>query len=88
MRWTVVWIPSTENDLANLWISAPDKAALAAAANIIDQELAKRPLDVGEARGGNSRILIEPPLAVEYDVLKEDCQVRVWHVWRWNPPPS
>jgi hypothetical protein len=53
MKWTVRWIPSTENDLATLWMSAPDKATLTAAANKIDVDLAKNPLAVGEARGGN-----------------------------------
>ncbi len=74
MKWTVLWISSTENDLADLWMSAPDKAAVTAAANLIDQELAKNPLAVGEGRSGNSRILVEPPLAVEYDVIVDDCK--------------
>jgi hypothetical protein len=85
MKWTVLWLPASENDLASLWMSAPDKSSLAAA-NIIDQELAKNPMGVGESRSGNSRIFIEPPLAVEYDVILDDCKVVVWHVWRWNPP--
>jgi hypothetical protein len=86
MKWTVIWRPSTENDLASLWLSAPDQDSLTADANAIDQELARNPLAAGEARSGTSRILIEPPLAVEYDVIVDDHKVVVCHVWRWNPP--
>jgi hypothetical protein len=66
--------------------SGRDKSQLTASADGIDRELAKNPLDVGEAREGTSRILILAPLAVEYDVIMDDHKVIVWHVWRWTAP--
>jgi hypothetical protein len=75
---------AVENDLAALWVDAADRQEIADIANLIDQMLQRDPLNVGEARGGNSRILIFQPLAVMYDVIVDDCRVIVWQVWRWS----
>jgi hypothetical protein len=86
MIWKVERQPSTEEDLAGLWVSAPNQAEVTAAANAIDAILARDPLTAGESRSGTTRILVEAPLAVEYDVIPDDHRVVVWHVWRWTPP--
>jgi hypothetical protein len=36
MKWTVLWKPSAENALANIWAAASDKAAITKAANHLD----------------------------------------------------
>ena len=82
MRYEVVWRPVAEGWLADLWTAGPDRAAVAAAANEIDLLLAQRPRDVGEARAGSTRILIEEPLAVLYEVVEDDRRVYVLDVWR------
>jgi hypothetical protein len=86
MKYTVVWQAATEQDLILLWMSAPDQAAVTAACNAIDAALQSDPLGVGESRSGIKRILIEPPLAVLYDVIEDDGKVVVWQVWRWDLP--
>jgi hypothetical protein len=78
------WIP-VEQDLAELWVNASDRQAVTDAANLIDRLLTKDPLNVGESRDGNTRILIVPPLAVYYDVILDDHRVLIWQVWRWGP---
>jgi hypothetical protein len=87
MSFTVVWRPLVEQDLATLWMNAPDRNAVAAAADAIDATLRRDPLGQGESRGGSTRILIAPPLAVYYDVSEADRRVSVWAVWRWGQQP-
>jgi hypothetical protein len=82
MTFTVVYRPSCENDLAGCWIAAPDRAAVAAAADTIDPILHDDPYRFSESRGGQSRVMIVPPLGVAFDVSDEDCLVSVWAAWR------
>jgi hypothetical protein len=83
MRYTVVWQPAAEQRLADIWMAAPDRAEVTRAANRIDARLAQDPQLVGEARDGTTRILVESPLAVYFDVNEPDRLVSVWAVWRY-----
>jgi hypothetical protein len=82
MNYTVVWSTVAQNDLAQLWVTAPDRAAVTAAANRIDQLLRRDPHAQGESRFESSRILVEPPLAVYFRIDDPDCLVEVTDVWR------
>lgn len=82
MKYTVTWTPSAEQDLAALWNAAPDRQAVADAADEIDTSLARDPFGQSESRGGQTRFLFAPPLAVLYDVDQAARSVRVWAVWR------
>jgi plasmid stabilization system protein ParE len=82
MKYTVVWRPNAEQDLATIWNAAADRNAVAAASNRIDYLLARNPHGVGESRSGNKRLLIVGPLAVVYRVQDQDCLVTVAAVWR------
>ncbi len=76
MRFTVIYVPSAENELASIWTRAPDKQAVADASDEIDDLLKFRPLDVGEALEEGRRLHV-PPLEVVYTVSPDDCMVRV-----------
>ena len=82
MKWTVLWKPDAESDLAALWVDADDKADLTATSNRIDVLLRKDPLKTGESRADDDRIHFEPPLAVLFTVDAQDCKVFVERVWR------
>jgi len=88
MKWTVVFKSPSDNLLAELWTIGPDRADITKAANRIDWLLRHYPLDVGESRDEDVRILVEPPLAVLYTVSEADFLVSVFDVWRWSNPPS
>ena len=88
MKYTVVWGPDAEKRLANLWLSATDQQAVADAADAIDAALSRNPLSAGESRVGATRILIESPLGVYFDVSATDKTVVVWMVWRIRWPTS
>jgi len=82
MSYKVTWRPSAEQQLAGLWVDASDKNDVTAAADRIDDLLARGPLNVGASRFGASRTLTVPPLAVYYDVGQANREVFVWAVWR------
>jgi hypothetical protein len=78
----VVWRPVAEGWLADLWTAGPDRTAVTSAADGIDTLLAINPWDIGESRAGTTRILIEEPLAVLYEIVEDDRRVYVMDVWR------
>jgi hypothetical protein len=83
MNWTVGWVPSAEQDLAELWNNAPDRAAVTVAANAIDALLAHDPTSAGEGPEGGRRMLFVEPLAVGFRVDEANHTVTVYAVWRW-----
>jgi hypothetical protein len=80
MNFTVTYKPSAEQDLADLWLNALDRQAVTDAANHIDSRLKRDPANQGESRGGQSRIVIEPPLAAIFEVNEADRIVEVLKV--------
>jgi hypothetical protein len=85
MNFTVVYKPSAEGELIDVWIAAPDQGAVSLAANQIDGVLGHDPLSQGESRDEGRRILFIDPLAVIYKVSEDDRLVTVLNVWRASP---
>jgi hypothetical protein len=77
MSFTVVWNPSAESQLAEIWMAAADRGRVAGAANTIDRELRRSPQTVGESRAANRRLVVFAPLAVAFKVREEDRMVTV-----------
>ena len=80
MKWTVIYRPDAADDLVDIWVDAPDRQAIADAANHIDTLLGIDPLSAGESREVNSRVVCDGPLTVFFDVNVDDRMVIVWHV--------
>ena len=85
MKYTVEWLPTAEQTLADIWNNATDQSAVTAAADAIDAALARNPLSVGEAREGATRILFVEPLAVLFRVDVANRHVTVFDIWRYPP---
>ena len=83
MKYTVEWLPSAEQELADLWNHAADRNEVTAAANSVDAALSRDPLSLGESRGGKTRIVFDAPLAILFDVDVAARKVTVWDLWRW-----
>jgi hypothetical protein len=81
MKYTVTWIPSASDELAELWIQASDRKAVEQAANRIDRLLRFDADQQGEEYQGD-RILYEPPLMILFAVYPDDCLVEVLQVER------
>jgi hypothetical protein len=81
MRYTVVTEKPAENQLARIWIQAPDRQAVADASNRIERELANDP-DTKGVPLGIFRTCTDDPLAVLYHVDPGDRMVRIIQVRR------
>ncbi len=81
MTFTVLWTPSAEQHLADVWLNAVDRDAITAASVWVDHLLARDP----EARGhwlfDTVRALAVPPLGVEFEVDVQNLTVWVLSAW-------
>jgi len=84
MKYTVLWLPQAEAELAALWMDANQRLAVTEAANEIDRLLHRDPQELGESRSANLRILLVPPLGVNFSVDMQDRIVRIAAVWRFQ----
>jgi hypothetical protein len=82
MTYTVVWIRSALDELADLWTKAGDRQEITDASGRIDLVLRTNPYLHSESRGKSFRILFVPPLAVLFEVSDADRMVTVRAVWR------
>lgn len=74
-------MPTAKSAVADLWLSAANRAEIQKAAYEIDRILRDDPVNAGESRVVNIRIIIQPPLAAYYDLDVADNRVTVWRVW-------
>ena len=82
MIFTVAWGPDSVDELADLWLAAPNRERVTAAASEIDRLLRRNPQDVGESRDANIRVLFVDPLGADFEVVEADGMVYVLSVWR------
>jgi hypothetical protein len=82
MKYSVEWTASARSSLAELWLSASNRNEIQKAADEIDRILAHDPLNAGESRVSNIRVIFQPPLAAYFDVHSKGMRVKVWRVWR------
>lgn len=80
MRFTVIWLPTAQNQLALLWLNAADQNAVTAAQHQIDQLLRVDPDQQGIPFFGN-RLLLVAPLHAAFAINWMDMQVEVYDVW-------
>jgi len=81
MKYTVVWKPTAERELAQIWTEAADRNSVTAAAAEIDRLLQWNPHEQGESRSGKMRIMFVTPLGVFFHVDESDRIVSVVRMW-------
>jgi hypothetical protein len=84
MKYTVIWVPDAEQELAAIWIAAADRDAVTAAAHQVDQDLRRDPDTQGESRPEGRRIVLEHPLGVLFTIQPQDRIVYVLTVWHFD----
>ena len=77
MKFTVVWKPAAERQLADIWLESSDRHAVTAATEAIESALATRPDELGESRPLACRIAFVAPLALTFRVMVADRLVEV-----------
>jgi plasmid stabilization system protein ParE len=80
MRYTVVWLPSAEEELANTWNSAVDRQAVSQAADEIEV-LLRTSSQAGGGNGEGTHAFTLFPLAVIFEVSPDDRKVTVLEVF-------
>lgn len=81
MRYTVACTKAADGELAAIWIAAEDREAVSIAAHEIERALHEAPLDHGESREDNQRIMFVAPLGVRYLMQAEDLRVVIIQFW-------
>src|SRR5579864_4930197 len=87
-RFTVTWLESAQNRLAEIWNESGEKQAVADAANHIDRELATDPHTKGSPVSEGLRALHVPPLHVLFEVREPDRIVEVALLRTEQSPPT
>lgn len=73
----VEWTTTAEDQLADIWLHAPDPAKVTSAQAAIDQLLGQNPLGHGEAVQEGLRKLTIAPLTVYYEIHAAPASVEV-----------
>jgi hypothetical protein len=81
VKFTVIWTPNAERDLAELWLDSAERNPITSASSQIDKLLARDPASRGKLRFDTVRELVVPPLGVDFDVQEDDRIVYVLSVW-------
>ena len=81
-RYTVVWLASAQDELADEWIRATNRNAVTVAVHAIDKELADDAPSKGVELGEGLRAFFSPPIRILYAVREEDRVVEVLRVRR------
>lgn len=85
MKYTVIWLPSAEEELAEAWLRASDRERLTEAAERLDRRLQRfGGSDIGESRPSGRRIIFEPPLGAMFRVNRSERVITVSHIWRFR----
>lgn len=79
-RYTVVWHPDAQDELAELWMHGHDRNAVAAAADRIDVELSEDAATKGVHVAEGLRALYIAPLRILFAVVEDDRVVEVLRV--------
>lgn len=79
-RYTVVWVRSARDELAELWLNAPNRNAVTTAARDVDQQLAQDASIQGVELSEGLRSLFVAPLNAIFSVREDDRIVEVLRV--------
>jgi hypothetical protein len=83
--YTVEWLPGAEQELADIWLAAPDRSAVTRAEATITRLLARDPLHSGVEVAEGLRKLIVDPLMLFYSVQQANRKVEVSKVALYPP---
>lgn len=80
MKFTVVATELADDQLARIWLQAPDRQQVADACNRIESLLKNDPHLAGRLHPGGWRVIAEPPVIVSFRVSEDDRLVKILSV--------
>lgn len=80
MSYRVIWENAALAQLDAIWKASLDKEGIQNTATRINTELTFNPLEAGESRSRDYRVLFKYPLVVWFRVLERPREVQVLHV--------
>jgi hypothetical protein len=85
---SVRWVRSALDGLANVWLEADsaERRAITAATLEFDSRLQLEPQSEGESRPHHRRIMFVAPLGIIFEINESEHLVRVLRVWRFDKP--
>lgn len=84
--WAVEWLTEAQNDLARIWSAADasDRQRITAAINLADRLLSDAPMQQGESRREQNRVMFVSPMGITFDIAPTERRVTVLAVWRYK----
>lgn len=84
--WAVEWVAEAQQELARIWAaaSAEDRRRITIAVDLVDRLLSEAPLQQGESRRDQNRVMFASPMGITFDVVPLDRRVTVLGVWRYK----
>ena len=79
-RYTVVWLESAQDELAEIWMDAQNRNAVTAAAHVIDIQLSQDAAGKGVEVSEGLRAFFAPPLRILFSVDEGNRVVEVARV--------
>ena len=76
----VIWEDLALLDLDRIWLTAVDREGIENVAVRINTELTHNPLEAGESRDDNTRLLFKYPLIIWFRVVERLNEVHILHI--------
>jgi plasmid stabilization system protein ParE len=80
VSYRVIWEDAALDELDEIWKASHDKEGVRNTATRINTELTFNPLEAGESRSRDYRVLFKYPLVVWFRVIERLSEVQVLHV--------
>ena len=77
MSFTVEWTDEALDGLASVWTTSDDRQGVADASHRIEARLGSDPLNTGESRDDEDRLVFDPPLQATFRVFPDQQLVLV-----------
>lgn len=85
--YSVLWTARAQAELAAAWLAAPSEVRqqMTAVMAEFDRYLRANGPRLGESREDDVRVLMVPPIGIEYRWSEDDRTVTVFRAWRIHP---
>jgi hypothetical protein len=84
VSYIVIFTPQVNRDIVDYWIESLHQREMTRAIDDLVRQMRNDPLEIGESRGGNRRVVFQWPVGMEFEVDEENQQVEVYNFWNFQ----